>query len=184
MRTRRRILLPARLVVLLALAVLPSDAFAAGQVSGHVYDAGSTSLEGICVDAYPSFAYPDRAVSPTASTKTAADGSYTIAAGVGPVWIRYWDCAHTPPTLADQDGFTNVTTGDLPGVETHMPPGGSASGNVRDALGNPVANACVNVSFAGSAQLVGGAVSGPDGTYTTGGLPTGVQLQANLDTVC
>ena len=169
--------------LLIALALLPSSAYAAQVVSGHVYDSGANPLEGICLDSYPSATYP--LPGPFDHQVTAADGGFAITVPVGPAMIRTWDCAHTPPTLADQFSFTSLVGADLPGIETHLAPGGSASGTVRDSLGNAVPNACVVISpegFTGQALAI--TTTDSAGHYTTGGVPTTPPLVSSVDAKC
>ncbi|MFL5895552.1 MAG: PASTA domain-containing protein [Thermoleophilaceae bacterium] len=174
--------------MLIALALLPSIASAAqvvSVVSGHVYDSGVNPLQGICLDSYPAATYPLPGVGPFDHQVTAADGGFAITVPVGSSVIRTWDCAHTPPMLADQFGTVGTTGGDVPAVEIHLVPGGSASGTVRDQLGNPVPNACVVVSpegFTGQALAI--AATDSAGHYTTGGVPTTPSLVSSVDVKC
>src|SRR4051794_23381258 len=171
--------------LLIALALLPSSASAAqvvSVVSGHVYDSGVDPLQGICLDSYPAATYPLPGVGPFDHQVTAADGSFAITVPVGSSVIRTWDCAHTPPTLADQFSTVATTGSDVPGIDTHLIPGGSASGTVRDQLGNAVPNACVVVSPEGATgQAFAFATTDSAGHYTTGGVPTTPSLVSSVD---
>ena len=118
-----------------------------------------------------------------ASTSTAADGSYSVAAlptgtyevGFSPGSDDGGDLStyYGGATLAGSQGVS-VTAGQTKGgIDGALPAGGSISGTVTDAgLGSPLNGVQVEVYDADD-DFVGSATTDATGTYTVAGLSTG-----------
>jgi uncharacterized surface anchored protein len=144
-----------------------------GSISGMVTDADGNPIEGAWVAAG---LYDD---SWWAQAWTDADGSYTIDE-LTPgeyrveVWAEgylheYYDGVRqledaTPVPVKDGD--------DTPNIDFNLDPGGSISGIVTDAQGNPIEGAWVGAGLHDGSWW-GQATSGADGTYRITGLVTG-----------
>jgi Ca2+-binding RTX toxin-like protein len=114
------------------------------------------------------------------SATSAPDGTYTIAALATDSYLvqaqaegyvaEYYD----DHLLQDDADPVPVTEGaNTPNINFSLRTGGTISGTVTDPAGNPIANASIG-AFSGLLGVYGSYSStGPDGTYTIGGLPTG-----------
>jgi uncharacterized repeat protein (TIGR02543 family) len=159
------------MVVGAMIAVPASADTSPGSISGTVtLSAGGVDVNG-CVNAYPT--------SPGSgnSTRTASDGTYTIA-GLSPGSYHISadpTCGgSSAPTYARQT-LTSVTV--MAGLTTtgedfDLVPGGSISGTVTLSGGGVDAGACVNDSLTGGGYG-SGTRSASDGTYTLPGLVPG-----------
>ena len=145
-----------------------------GSVTGVVTDPTGAPIEGAFVDVSPG------AEGPSWFAMTDASGSYTVA-GVypGSVVVRvtvdaesdlaneYYDDAYDPATAA---ALVVESGGSLTGIDFQLQVGGSVSGTVTDASGNPVWGAYVS---ANNALDFGQTTTARDGTYRITGLAPG-----------
>ncbi len=154
---------------------------AGGTIAGTVTDATSAQAEsGICVSAY------GVSVGVGASAVSASDGTYTLS-GLPPglYVVSFSPCAPGSPYASQfYDGSPGGTTswgfatpltvtsgGTIPGIDAQMEPGGSITGTVTDASGNPVAGVCAQAQSASSWSAP--VPSSPSGTYRISGLSGG-----------
>ena len=112
-------------------------------------------------------------------TRTAPDGTWSLVAGSGTFRVQVADCeARVYPTRWYEDARTEdaATPIDVPrggivdGIDVRLPEGGSITGRITDAAGQPAHGACAIVT---SGPGGGSARTGPDGTYVITGLATG-----------
>ncbi len=129
---------------------------AAATITGVVTDEAGAPLADICVNANT----PDQNwfSGLGSSTRTTADGSYSLTALPGGIDIRvqFHDCS-VVPTHIDQwyNGVTDATAstslvlapGEVrAGIDARLPDGIRVGGTVTDAAGNPLADISVNVN--------------------------------------
>ena len=196
MTARRTPLLTTVLTLLLGLlaslcvlgaAAAPAQARATGAIAGTVTGPSGTPLEGVLVIAYQT-GQPAGTWTPRGSTYTAADGSFAVgelatgAYRVGffdqttPVRTYAWEYYDSKPSLdaaADIQVVDGQTSG---GRDAQLVAMGHITGTVRRtdgvALDNIEVEAVVPRQGGGWTPL-GTDVTGGDGTYDIGGLPTG-----------
>jgi protocatechuate 3,4-dioxygenase beta subunit len=151
-----------------------------GTISGTVTDTVTQApLAGICISAFDNvssnFGYGCTDSAGHYQTSGVPTGSYTVrfSGATGPYLNQYYGATDANPT----GQAVSVTTGqDTSAIDIALAKGSVISGTVTDsASGLPVSNVCVSVSPADTGTYYPDSVpcSGPDGRYTTAGLPTG-----------
>ena len=137
-----------------------------GSITGTVEDSNGTKLEGVVI--------------------TVTSGGTTVGTAVTDTAGRYTVSGLTPSKYdikAHKDGYEDsiqysisVSAGNTTTVNfvlSKIGTTGSIAGTVKDASGNPIANAEICVYKEGTSILVKKAISGTDGSYTISGLSPG-----------
>jgi len=137
-----------------------------GSITGTVEDSNGTKLEGVVI--------------------TVTSGGTTVGTAVTDTAGRYTVSGLTPGKYdikAHKDGYedsiqysVSVSAGNTTTVNfvlSKIGTTGSIAGTVKDASGNPIANAEICVYKEGTSILVKKAISGTDGSYTISGLSPG-----------
>jgi hypothetical protein len=152
-----------------------------GSVSGHVTDASGGDLSNVHVYAQTQGCGGEW----LAGVNTDANGNYTLfGLPTGDVFVRacascsgfnYVDEWYNNVTDCNQATPVAVVAGqDTPGIHFQLEPGGSVSGHVSDALGNPIPNVHVySQSWACGGPWLAGTSTDVNGNYTLFGLPGG-----------
>ncbi|MFC2059552.1 carboxypeptidase regulatory-like domain-containing protein [Chloroflexota bacterium] len=147
-----------------------------GSISGHVYQAGTTNpIEGADVVVYKGM------LDVAASSVTDQNGYYQVtglptgeyaiqarAAGYAAEWYQ--------ESLRIQEAATVSVTApdDMAGIDFTLEPGSTISGHVyQQGTTDGIANAMIIMTQADSQGGFGMVLSGPEGSYTTFGLPAG-----------
>lgn len=177
---RRRGAVGATIVALVVLALAPSSLAAPAQaLTGSVTDGDGAPLSSICVSVDDSSTPPGSGTA--GSALTAVDGTYRVPVAEGTYRVRFSDCRTVPthvtqwwkdqPTAETSDAVT-VGGSDVELGTTVLRAGVAVSGTVLgpDLAAQPGTHVTV-VSIDGGASS--SAVSGPDGSYRTGPLPSG-----------
>ena len=155
---------------------LPSEA---GTIDGRVLDAGNQPLAGATVRAY---LVTDTWVGQGLAT-TGPDGSYSMAVPAGQYRVlfqgptgagfvaEWW---HHQPSRASASHLLVTPGGTVSGIDGKLIPGGRITGAVTGPDESPVEGAEVWV-YSNTDKWVGSAVTstGPDGSYSLGGIPPG-----------
>jgi hypothetical protein len=159
---------------MLAATAGPAAAAPSGTITGHVTDDHGQPVEGLCVttDGGPGTttdANGDYRI------ETLDDGSYTVQFNcAGDLrYLRQWYAG-----ASDQQSATPVVIAGgqtASGVDAQLVAAATISGTVTGTGGAPLAQICVNAQRPSDNgwQWLGGATTGPDGTYTMGQLPAG-----------
>ena len=152
----------------------------AGTISGTVTDTSGNPIAGICANAW-SVQGPFMGSSPTSTTGTytisgLATGSYYVGfsscTNSSDYVTQYYDSTPNGATAYAAATAVSVTAGsNTPNVNAQMTVGGSISGTITDASGNPVAGICAMAVTGGFGM--GSPPSGVDGTYELNGLASG-----------
>ncbi len=160
---------------------------AGGRVTGHVYkEDGVTPIDGMLVRAYA----PNGGL--VHGSETDYDGSYTIWLETGSYflttqanvrgnkWVDEWYNGKYDRENADAVSVVAPDTTD--GIDFSLAKAGSISGHVYGQDGvTPIAGASVYAFPTGGDHPGAGANTGPDGSYTIQGLPSGnYRVQATL----
>ena len=138
---------------------------AGGKISGRVVNASGTPVRNICIVAI--------AGSTVGEAVTGKAGTYTIPAlASGRYTVEFAPCANQ--NLVTVVTHVRVTAPHAKtGINATMHAGGSIAGTVKAASGQPVSESCVEIYSDNSAEPVGGAITGLDGTYRATGLAAG-----------
>ena len=148
-----------------------------GSISGTVVDTSSDPLEGICVQAYTSTAFP---LFPGTTTDT--NGDYLLdGLEAGDFRLAFYDCAsnnvaaeyyNDKQDLASADPVTVTSGNDTGGINAELAPAGTISGNLTGDSSNPLDNMCITV-YDSVGDFRASTNSDSSGDYSIGGLATG-----------
>ncbi len=159
---------------------------AATSISGHVYGGAGTStpLHGACVDVFSTSSPYEEQVG---YATTASDGSYTVdhlPPGAG-YKVGFYVCSagssyasefyDAQTSFADADTITPTVATPSTGIDAHLSTGGSISGAITDASGNPITtkDVCVSAYPISGGIGTGDATTDASGNYSIGGLSAG-----------
>ncbi len=148
-----------------------------GTISGHVYEEGTTTpIANVCVDVYASICHQGH----YHGTQTDENGYYEIG-GLPPgtnVYIQTdATCGGENYVIEWYGGDYNcnsaqpVAVGSV--INFNLDAGGSISGHIENALGDPIINLHIYASDYNTNQWLVGSNTDEDGNYTLLGLPTG-----------
>jgi 5-hydroxyisourate hydrolase-like protein (transthyretin family) len=155
-----------------------------GKISGTVHAPDGSPAAGIWVIAYRQY---EKWWEPISGAETREDGTYVLGGlTTGTYRVEFFDPSgeyaweyYDNKVMVERATNIAVTTGTItPGIDATLGVAGKISGTVTSATdGTPIEGAWVNVyrNNAGSWDWTwAGAETGPDGSYTIGGLPSGV----------
>ena len=146
-------------------------------ISGTVTDSAANPVAGVCVQASPQ----SGGVSPPV-VRTGANGEYTMADVEAGTYAIQFDPCDSPANVlgewydnaADEmlaQGVTVAAGDNLAGIDAQLATGGSISGTVMNAQGQPADGAQIKIRTA--LGVIESGTAAADGTYTVGQLPTG-----------
>jgi hypothetical protein len=151
---------------------------AGGEIQGTVTDASNKPIASADVTAYRSDG------TSAASTGTASDGTYTLAAlPAGAYRVGVTDQSASPPGHAPAfyggsslAGAATITVSEgaaKTGIDLQQAAGAVIAGTIEDSAGRPIDGATANAYDAAGDVVAGARDSPPTGAYSIGGLPAG-----------
>jgi Carboxypeptidase regulatory-like domain len=155
----------------------------AGAISGTVTDGGGTPIADIFVTVFD-------AAGQVGSAQTAADGTYSVGslpagaysvkfapsapvAGFSPGGGNYLPQFYNGESSSQNADSVTVVDGRITtGIDAHLPPGGTISGQVLDQT-NAVVEGMLVTAYAASGEVAGSWFTEPDGRYSIDQLQSG-----------
>ncbi|MGZ6638798.1 MAG: carboxypeptidase regulatory-like domain-containing protein [Solirubrobacteraceae bacterium] len=151
-----------------------------GDISGHVQNASSTALQGICVSATPA-----SGGGPGGFATADADGNYDIGGlASGSYKVQFSSCGGSDSYLTQwYEGRADFSSADTvsvtapkttSGIDATLQEGGHVTGHVQNASSAALQGTCVSATPASGSGFGSNALTDASGNYDIGGLASGL----------